>query len=236
MDFPILGQVRPNFKAGKKIDKADKYGTVKYGWRKSTHKGWFQCRPQDVGGANDWATEAEIFIGQLGEHSSRNQVKICAVSADGKVQKKALFDPSKDWDNALKLMKLEPEKNNIMFDPVLWRNGKRSKKTKLGFGTISGVHPFEFFPEPVMFWTIGPNAYQFLSPWHEEISLKEDRKRMRDQSVEMDSHHFIPKQNLMHLPGSLIHRPNMPPVTAAVLYDAYACLEPLDSETLWTKY
>lgn len=143
MDFPILGQVRPNFKDANQYNKIEKYG-----WRKSVHKGWLQCRPENIGDANDWATEAEMFIGQLGEHISRNQVKICAVSADGKMQKEAFFDPSQDWDNALKLMELEPEKNNIMFDPVLWRNGKRSKKTKLGFGTISGVHPFEFSQNP----------------------------------------------------------------------------------------
>lgn len=87
-----------------------------------------------------------------------------------------------------------------------------------------------------MFWTIGPNAYQFLSPWHEEISLKETRKRMRDQCIGMDSNHFSPKQDLMHMPGSLIHQPNMPPVTAAVLYDAFSALEVSEIDTLWFEY
>lgn len=236
MDFPILGQLRPNFEVGRLCDQADNYGTTKYGWRKSGHKGWLQCRPEDVGDANDWATEAEMFLRQLGYCASKSQVRVCAVSKKGKLKKEYFFEPDDDWINANKLRELMPEKHNIMFDPVLWKNSKRSKSSRLGFATVSGAHPFELFPEPVIFWAIGVNAYQLLLPWHEELTLKQNERRIKEQDFGTDCNKFFPLDDLMHLPGSLIHRPNMPPMTAAVLYDAFSVTDVEDTESLWSQY
>lgn len=236
MDFPILGQVCPNFKPVSISDDRKDYGKSKYGWRKSVHKGWMQCLPHLIGGPNDWATEAEMFIGQLGENSPDYQVQIYAISAEGEIKKKKLLHANRDWDNALELYGLKPDLNNIMFDPVLWKNGRRLKSTRLGFATTTGWHPFDLFPEPVMYWTIGPNAYQFLLPWHEQISLKENKRRLEVQDHNNGQNLFFPKRDLMHMPGSLVHKPNMPPVTAAVLFDAFSTTEVENHDALWSKY
>jgi hypothetical protein len=236
MDFPILGQVRPKFNVNNTADKRDRYNKPDYGWRKSVHKGWMQCLPHVIGGANDWATEADMFVGQLGEHSSDIKIKICAVSTTGKITQEAFLQANREWDNALQLHSLEPDLYNIMFDPVPWKNGRRFKTTKFGFGTTTGKHPFDLFPEPVIFWTIAPNAYQYLLPWHETLSIEESKRRIRAQDHNCGQNSFEPKQDLMHLPGSLIHKPNMPPATAAVLYDAFSTTEVSDTNLLWSKY
>ena len=214
-----------------------KVKTDGYGWKKSIHKGWIQHyyhqHPEPYG----WPVEAEIFLQKVGDCSPSNRVRVCAVSPHGDVEAEHFLNPAEDMAMADVLLDLAAyTDHNVMFDPVPWKRGVRLNRTRLGFKTIVGEHPFDYFPCPTMFWEIGASAYQFLAPLPRAMELQQMVKMLDCAGLTRAHRLENPNNELLYVPGSLIHRPGLPPFTAEVLFDAFSEVEVDGGDWLWTKY
>jgi len=191
----------------------------RFGRRKSIHSGWFQVKPVGFVDLDEWPEDAAQFLDALKSEEASYRVRVCSVARDGTILDSVLVDP---WPDAPEqIAALDPEEHNLMFDPVPYRNGKRLTTTRFGWMTISGAHPFESFPEPVIFWAVGANAYQALVPWYERVKLQESCHRIAESThFPLQSKVISDTSDLLHLPGSLVHSGRLPPFTAEVLYDA----------------
>lgn len=135
-----------------------------YGWRKSIHKGWIQSYFHQSAEPHGWSIEAEIFLQKVGDCSPSNRIRLCAVSQHGDIEDEHFLNPAEDMAMVDVLFDLAAySDHNIMFDPVPWKRGIRSNRTRLAYKTIVGEHPFDYFPSPNMFWGVGTGAYQFLA-------------------------------------------------------------------------
>lgn len=231
MDYSIRGRVRPKLEPNEA--KVKKEG---YGWRKSVHRGWMHALPNEHVFPDDWPVEISMFFEKLVSGSSTKRIKVYTASHTGEIVDECSFDPAKSYAVEEKLADLMNQELNLLFDPVPWQHGKRSKKTRLGFGTVTNGHPFDYFPEPCMFWAVGVRAFQFLVPWHEPTKIGESIETLRNAGLTFD-YRFQPlKDDLLVLPGSVIYAPMLPPFTAEVLFDAFSTTEVEDHNALWSKY
>jgi hypothetical protein len=214
--------------------KAKEHG---YGPRKSVHKGWIQNYYHQLLKPDGWSVEAEIFLQKVGDCDSNNRVRVCAVNPKGKIEAERFFNPAKymviadvlyDWATGSAC--------NIMFDPVPWIRGKRSKRTRLAFRTVVGEHPFDYFPSPTIFWAIGVAAYQFLAPLPHPMKVRDMIELMDNAGLSRAHRLQQPGDELLYVPGSLIHRPGLPPYTAEVLFDAFSEVDVVGGDWLWTQY
>lgn len=208
-----------------------------YGWRKSIHRGWIQNYYHQFPDPNGWPVEAEIFLQKVGDCSPNNRVRVCAVSPNGDIRSEHFLNPTQFGEIAGVLFDLtEFTDNNLMLDPVPWKRGVRSNRTRLGFKTIVDEHPFDYFPSPSIYWAIGASAYQFLSPLPYAMDIEEMEEMMEGAGLSRAHRLEDPSNGLFYLPGSLIRRPGLPAFTAEVLYDAFSEVDVEDRHRLWTKY
>lgn len=208
-----------------------------YGWRKSCHSGWMQNYFGQRLEVSGWPEEAEIFLQTLAQNDQSCRIRICSVSTTGDLVSEHFVDPTKDMRTAELLYELSFDReHNIMFDPVPWKNGKRYSTTRLGFKTIVGEHPFDYFPNPAMFWSVGVAAYQFLTLLPEVMDIQDMVELLEPSGLELAWRVESTKQDLLYLPGSLILKPDLPPFTAEVLFDAFSVVEVDGGDWLWTKY
>lgn len=208
-----------------------------YGYRKSVHKGWIQNYYHQHLKPEGWPVDAEIFLQKVGDCDSNNRVRVCAVSPKGRIEAERFLNPTKDmaiadilYDRAI------GSACNIMFDPVPWKKGKRSKRTRLAFRTIVGEHPFDYLPSPTIFWGVGLSAYQLLAPLSHAMKVQEMTELMDNASLSRARRLHQPSDELLYVPGSLIHRPGLPPYTAEVLFDAFSDVDVVGGDWLWTQY
>ena len=215
----------------------DHYEIKRFGIRRSAHSGWMNCLPDDIQKPDGWSHEASEYLCRLGEEDGDKKIKVIAESREGERIKEIFIDPSEFDDTQIKLIDLEPESYNILYDAVPWENGKRKEKTRFGWLTVSGCHPLSSFPEPVAYWAIGPHAYQLLIPWHMPVDLEDSCKAALDAAPY--SRGCVAESNvddLLFLPGSIIHAGRLPPFTALMKYDAFSVSELDDRDRFWTEY
>jgi hypothetical protein len=208
-----------------------------FGKRLSAHSGWCYCEPNDITEFDGWSHEGADFLCRLGEENEEMKIKVVAESRDGEVTNEIFIDPSDFEGTQIQLIELGPESFNILFDPVPWKNGERKKKTRFGWLTLSGCHPFGSFPEPVAYWAIGPHAYQLIIPWHMPVKLEDSCEASlfaAPFSVSADAQSKI--DDLLYMPGSIIHAGRLPPFTAFMKYDAFSVSELDDRDKFWANY
>jgi hypothetical protein len=197
----------------------------RFGRRKSVHLGWFQVKPVEVVYPEQWPEDAAQFLDALRNQEASYRIRVCSVSREGDILETLFVDPELVAASE-QIAVLEPEEHNLMFDPVPYRNGKRLATTRFGWLTVSGAHPFESFPEPVIFWAVGANAYQALIPWYERVNLQESCRRIAESThFPLQSKIISSASDLLHIPGSLVHSGKLPPFTAEVLYDAMSATD-----------
>ena len=208
-----------------------------YGWRYSVHNGWANLEPNGYSGYDDWSHEGAEFLCRLGEENPQNAIKVVAQSRDGKTIKEVFIDPSDFEDAQHKLLELKPESVNLLFDPVPWVKGKRKRKTRFGWITMSGVHPLSSFPEPVAYWAVGPHAYQALLPWHMPVKIRLSCEQAEYAVPCWPSGWSESKaSDLLVMPGSIIHAGSLPPFTALMKYDMFSVSEVEDQDTFLQQY
>jgi hypothetical protein len=208
-----------------------------YGWRKSIHKGWIQNYYHQFPDPNGWPIEAEIFLQKVGDCSPSNRVRVCAVSRHGDVEAEHFLNPVEDMAITDVLFDLAAySDHNVMFDPVPWKRGVRSNRTRLGFKTVVGEHPFDYFPIPTMFWGIGTSAFQFLSPLPFAMEVAAMTEMLEGSGLSRADRIDLSTDELLYVPGSIIRRPGLPPFTAEVLFDAFSEVEVDGDDRMWTKY
>lgn len=208
-----------------------------YGYRKSVHKGWIQHYYHQHLKPEGWSVDAETFLQKVGDCDSNNRVRVCAVNPKGGTEVERFFKPTKDMAIADILHDWATGSAcNIMFDPVPWIRGKRLKRTRLGFRTIVGEHPFDYLPSPTVFWAIGVSAYQFLAPMPHLMKVRDMIEFMDNAGLSGAQRLHQPSDELLYVPGSLIHRPGLPPYTAEVLFDAFSEVDVVGGDWLWTQY
>jgi len=208
-----------------------------YGWRKSIHKGWIQNYYHQHPKPDGWPVEAEIFLQKVGDCSPSNRVRVCAVTPHGDIEAEHFLNPIEDMAMADVLFDLAAySDHNVMFDPVPWKRGVRSSRTRLGFKTVVGEHPFDYFPSPTMFWGIGVSAFQFLSPLPYAMEVAAMTEIFEGSGLSRADRIDLSTDELLYVPGSIIRRPGLPPFTAEVLFDAFSELEIEGGDWLWTKY
>ena len=214
------------------------FNQTKLGWRHSLHNGWIHLEPNDVPEFDGWAHDAAEFLYRLGEGNSKNAIRVVAKSRSGELIKEVFIDPSDFEDAQHKLLELEPESVNLVFDPVPWKKGKRKKKTRFGWVTMSGVHPLGSFPEPVIYWSVGPNAYQALLPWHKPRDLNPSCGHSHDAVAYSPTGFSESKvDDLLVMPGSIIHAGQLPPFTSIVRYDMLSTTLGIDTtDTFLNQY
>lgn len=209
-----------------------------YGWRRSAHEFWSEFEPgKKYTFCDDWFYDGTEFIARLGEGDPRHRVCANSVSAQGKIKREELVDPSDFKTTNARLEELHPVKNSLMFDPVLWLEEERMDTTRFGWVTLSGSHPLSLFPEPVIYWAIGSNAYQALIPWHRPLTVKESCQRITEAVFQgLEGAAESSEDDFLFMPGSLIHLDPLPAFTASVLYDAFALVDGMFVEHCWVKY
>lgn len=208
-----------------------------FGWRQSVHSGWISCQPRGCTDPNGWPFEGAEFLCRLGEEDPNLRIKVVATSRKGKVIKEVFMDPSDSGGVEDRLFDLEPETVNLLFDPVPWVDGKRKKDTRFGWLTISGQNPLGTFPEPVAYWAVGPHAYQSLIPWHMPVKLKDSCKNAENALRFSGSISVRSKEDdLLIMPGSIVHAGHLPPFTAFMKYDMFSVTEVGDPDAFWTQY
>lgn len=231
MDYSIKGRVRPKLEPNE--TKIRKEG---YGWRKSTHQCWTHAVPSEYILPDDWPVEVSILFEKLVGSSNGARIKVCAASPSGEIIEEFFVDPSKSHAAEEKLADMVNEELNLLFDPVPWKMGRRLKRTRIGFGTVTNGHPFDYFPEPCMFWAVGVKAFQFLAPWHEPTDVGESIERLRHAGLIYDYSLQSMKDDLLVVPGSIIYSPMLPPFTAEVRFDAFSTTEVENHDGMWTRY
>lgn len=231
MDYSITGCVRPKFEPNGTKVKAEGFG-----WRKSAHQFWTHAVPDEHILPDDWPVEVSIFFEKLVIGFDNARIKVCVASPSGKIVEEIFVDPLKSHSAEEKLADMVNEEFNLLFDPVPWVKGKRLKVTCFGFGAVTNGHPFEYFPEPCIFWGVGVKAFQFLVPWHEPRKIRESTEILRDVGTIYDRSFRPMKDDLLVVPGSIIFSPALPPFTAEVLFDAFSTTEAEGHDRMWTKY
>jgi len=231
MEYAIKGRTRPKFEPNETKVKAEGYG-----WRKSIHSAWMHALPYEHIEQEDWPIEASMFLEKLASGDKHASLKICAASPQGEIIHTKFVNPYEHEKIEDMLADFANAGHNLLFDPVIWRNGKRLRKSRVGFGTVTNGHPFDFFPEPSIYWAVGVKAFQFLLPLHEPMKLGEVSQTAQPADLDFYWSQKPKRNDLMIIPGSLIHNPFQPPFTAEVLFDAFSVTDIDNSDDLWSKY
>ena len=129
--------------------------------RESVHADWILRNEETIAGLSGWAVEVENFFRVIAQHDPERIMRICSVSKNGSITAEHFVGFNEHFTIAQVLMDLsENEDCNLMFDPIPWVQGKRPRKTRFGFRTVTVGHPFDYYPSPSIFWSIGSSAYQ----------------------------------------------------------------------------
>ncbi len=195
---------------------------INIGSRVSCHDLWDQCEPGVSILHAGWPEEITIFLDKFCRADGAERVEVINVSKAGKHQSSALVEPANYVATEQTVMSLLPNKNHLLFHPVPFVGDKKLKTVRMGWATVLDVHPLRLFPEPVVFWNIGPNAFQGLIPWYSEKTVKESCRDIEMMGAEIDGAtvYSTPK-DMLFLPGSLIFCGKHKSMTASVLYDAF---------------
>ena len=207
------------------------------GFKYSVHDDWDYLGPYGRSPIEEWAFDGATFLCRLGEENPSSQIKVVVRSREGEPTKEHFLNPSDLFGTQGWLYDLWPEFENVLFDPVLYENGVRKDQTRFGWVTLTGVHPLSLFPEPVIYWAIGPDAYQALLPWHMPLSVKHSCELAHcaapySNSSWSDSN----EDDLLVMPGSIVHAGHLPPFTALVKYDMFSVSEIEDAADYLHRY
>lgn len=216
------GQVCPKTQNGyQRHSESQNFGT-----RVSSHELWDQLTPDGPVMPGAWSDEVVIFLNQFAKSNFADGVNVKAVSKNQKKQIDRQIRPKKYVAAEETILSLRPDKNNLTFHPIPTIDGENVDQVTMGWATIVNAHPFTLYPEPVIYWQMGRFHWQGLVPWHEAISIEESCQRIEYLAESIDGAGiYSTPEDLLYLPGSLIHHPKQKSRTATVLYDAFTATQ-----------
>lgn len=208
-----------------------------YGWRQSVHADWILRNEETIAGLSGWAVEVENFFRVTAQHDPERVMRICSVSKNGSLTAEHFVGFTEHFTIAQVLMDLsEQEDCNLMFDPIPWVHGKRPRKTRFGFRTVTVGHPFDYYPSPSIFWSVGRSAYQSMTVLPGDWSNREVNEVFGgvDGGCKLTSK--LSRLNLLYVPGSEILLPDRAPFSSEVQFDEITEWCDDGKEWRWTKY
>jgi len=200
------------------------------GMRQSAHNQW----PDIQEDPEEWSYQAGEFFEHLFSDCERRNVRLVAETPKGK-RIKEVFVEGEQGKITQAILDLQPVENKILFDPIPYSKGVQEEWTRNGWATFVNCHPARCFPPVAIYWQVGVNVYQGITPLNAQVSnemaciysAREDRKQA---GVSVSSE----INDLLVVPGSFIHLPGLPSYPARVQYDAFMFCTFDEEKTVWT--
>ena len=208
-----------------------------YGWRQSVHADWILRNEETIAGLSGWAVEVENFFRVIAQYDPERVMRICSVSKNGSITAENFVGFTEHFTIAQVLMDLsEKEDCNLMFDPIPWVRGKRPRKTRFGFRTVTVGHPFDYYPSPSIFWSIGSSAYQSMTVLPGDRKSREVTELFGRLDDGRDHNPRRSRLPLFYVPGSEILSPDRSAFSSEVQFDEITERCDDGKEWRWTKY
>lgn len=208
-----------------------------FGRRKSCHARMKHCIVNSTDSFQAWAIDATRFCQMLFADYADHEMQLFAISPNGEVLDHEAICPHQAEEFAKLLLDLSPESNNIMFSPVPHDHCGQVDEIRNGWVTIEGADPLSIFPPPVAYWRTGRDCYEAIIARHSQTALEDScNEAMASASEQAQASLSSDDQDLLIMPGSLVHRPGVAPFTALLEYDVFTATYVKDHAELWTYY
>lgn len=137
------------------------------GMRQSAHNQWPDIRDDP----EEWSYQAGEFFEHHFSDCERRDVRLVAETPKGKRIKEVVVE-GEQGKITQAIRDLKPHENKILFDPIPYSKGVQDEWTRNGWATFVNCHPASRFPPVAIYWQVGVNVYQGITPLNAQVSIE----------------------------------------------------------------